>query len=266
MTDPSSDDAGPDGQHRPAVRSHFTPVGGLQMHDRRAGAGPPLVLVHGLAVSGRYFAPLASALAPTYTAHAVDLPGFGRSDDPGRVLDVVGLADALAAWLRVRGLQTAALAGNSAGCQFIVDCVTRHRDITGPVVLIGPTTDPAARTAPRQFGRWLATGRYADIAQLPVLLADCRDAGLHRVAATFRFVLDDRVEDKLPAVPAPVLVLRGDRDPIVPHRWAAQIAWLVADGRLEELPGGAHVVHFTKPDATAAVIRRFLQEVRYGIG
>ena len=237
--------------------SRFTSVDGVRIHDRSAGRGSPLVFVHGLAVSGRYFEPTIAALADHYEGIAVDLPGFGRSDDPDGVLGVAGLADALADWLRATDRTTAPLIGNSAGCQYIVDCVTRHPDITGPLVLIGPTTDPAARTAAAQVGRFLRTGRHADIAQLPVLLDDCRAAGLHRVVATFRSILDDAVEDKLPAVRQDVLVLRGASDPLVPRRWAAQVAWLVPRGRLVEVPG-AHVVHASKPDQVAAVITAFL--------
>lgn len=240
--------------------SRFTPVDGVRMHDRSAGGGTPLVFVHGLAVSGRYFEPTIAALAGRHEGIAVDLPGFGRSEDPRNVLGVAGLADALAGWLRATGRTSAPLIGNSAGCQYIVDCVTRHPDITGPLVLIGPTTDPAARTVAGQVARFLRTGRYADVAQLPVLLRDARAAGLHRIAGTFRSILDDAVEDKLPHVGQRTLVLRGSRDPLAPRRWAAQIAWLLPRGRLVEIPGGAHVVHATKPEEVAAAIRSFLDQ------
>ena len=248
----------------PPVDSGFTDVGGMSLYDRRAGAGAAVVCVHGLAVSSRYFEPLVRELSSTYDARALDLPGFGRSGSPPEVLDVPGLADALAGWLRATGLQTAALVGNSAGCQYIVDCVSRHDDITGPVVLIGPTTDSSARTARAQVGRWLGTGRYRDVTQLPIVLRDCRDAGVHRVGATFRSILHDPIEDKLPLVRQPVLVLRGSQDPIVPRRWAEQVAWLLPDARLIEIAGGAHVVNFTKPAQVAREIRNFLQVVGYG--
>ncbi len=247
-----------DGMH-----SCFTAVGGLQIHDRRSGTGPPLVFVHGLAVSSRYFVPTMQQLAPSHEVAAPDLPGFGASGKPDRVLDVPGLADALASWLRATGRTSAALVGNSTGCQYIVDCVARHRDITGPVVLIGPTTDAAGRSAISQITRWLRTGRYADVTQLPIVVRDTRDAGVRRVAATFRSILADRIEDKLPLVEQPALVLRGSRDPIVPRRWAAQVARRLPDGRLREIPGGAHVVNFTHPRDVATAIAAFLLEVGY---
>lgn len=76
----------------------------VRMHLRASNLdanGAPVVLVHGVAVSHRYLMPVAALLAARYPVHVVDLPGFGLSDDPGGVLDVPGLADYLARWLRV---------------------------------------------------------------------------------------------------------------------------------------------------------------------
>jgi pimeloyl-[acyl-carrier protein] methyl ester esterase len=45
------------------------------------GEGPPLVLLHGWAMHGGVFAPLAERLASLFTLHVVDLPGHGNSRD-----------------------------------------------------------------------------------------------------------------------------------------------------------------------------------------
>lgn len=47
-----------------------------------AGEGPPLLLLHGLGGSGRYWAGIAPQLAQRHLLIAPDLPGFGRSDKP----------------------------------------------------------------------------------------------------------------------------------------------------------------------------------------
>jgi pimeloyl-ACP methyl ester carboxylesterase len=72
------------------------------------------------------------------------------------------------------------------------------------------------------------------------LLADYRDAGPRRVWATYRLALRDRIEDKLPRIVVPALVLRGARDLIVPQRWAETVAGLLPAGELVVTPSGAH--------------------------
>src|SRR4028119_2296736 len=51
-----------------------------------AAASPPVVLVHGLVVSGRYMVPLLEELARSHAVYAPDLPGFGRSEGPAGAL------------------------------------------------------------------------------------------------------------------------------------------------------------------------------------
>jgi pimeloyl-ACP methyl ester carboxylesterase len=112
-------------------------------------------LVHGLAVSHRYLMPLAARLAGHHPVHVVDLPGFGLSGEPGRVLDVAEHADHLADWLAAAELPPVAVLGNSFGCQVAVDLAVRYPDRVCGLVLVGPTMDPSARTASRQMLRSL---------------------------------------------------------------------------------------------------------------
>jgi pimeloyl-ACP methyl ester carboxylesterase len=77
----------------------------------------------------------------------IDLPGFGLSDEPGRVLNVAEHAGHLADWLEATGLPPVVLLGNSLGCRVAVDLAVRHPDRVRGLILVGPTIDPAARTA-----------------------------------------------------------------------------------------------------------------------
>jgi pimeloyl-ACP methyl ester carboxylesterase len=244
-------------------RSDWTEVGGLRLHARTggAGAGPRVVLVHGLAVSHRYLMPTAALLSGRHPVAAPDLPGFGLSAEPGAVLGTRALADALGGWLAATGGGPAVLLGNSYGCQLIVDLVSRRPAVAAALVLAGPTVDPGARTASRQVLRWLRDAPREDLTQAPVLLRDARDAGIRRLAGTLRHSVRDRIEQKLPAVPVPALVVRGGVEPIVPPRWAARAADLLPRGELIVLPGSAHNSVYSAPDALAAAVEEFLDRV-----
>lgn len=198
-----------------------------------APAGSPaVVLVHGLVVSSRYMIPTAEKLASYHEVYVPDLPGFGRSEKPPSVLDVAGLSDSLAAWMETAGLTSAVLVGNSVGCQVVAELALRHPGAVERAVLQGPTMDPEARTALRQAARLALDGTREPPSLLPIMLLDYVSAGLHRSFSTFRYALGDPIEEKLPRVRVPTLVVRGDRDPIVPKRWAERVARLLPKGRL----------------------------------
>lgn len=232
------------------------------MHARRLvrlppGGGPTVVCVHGYVVSGRYFEPTLRALADRAEAWAPDLPGFGRSQKPPDVLDVGQLAEALLGWMDAAGVRAAVGLGNSAGCQTLVEAAVRRPDRFTHLVLNGPTTDPAARSGWRQVLRWArnSVGERPD--QLPILLRDYLDAGLGRTLPTFRAFLGHRIEDLLPRVPHPTLVVRGQRDAIVPQGWAEEVTRLLRRGRLETVAGAAHTVNFSRPGPLAELVVGF---------
>jgi pimeloyl-ACP methyl ester carboxylesterase len=243
-------------------QSRWRTVRGVDIHDRAslrgANATPPLVLVHGLAVSHRYLMPLAARLAGHHPVHVLDLPGFGLSGKPGRVLDVAEHADHLAAWLAAAGLPPVAVLGNSFGCQVAVDLAVRYPDRVCGLVLVGPTVDPSARTASRQILRWLRDTAREDPLQLPILARDVRDAGPHRVAGTLAHALRDPIEDKLPLVKVPTLVTRGSREPIVPMAWAQAASRLLPLGELAVVPG-PHNANYGAADHLAELVMAFLR-------
>jgi 2-hydroxy-6-oxonona-2,4-dienedioate hydrolase len=249
--------------------SRWTPVDGVRMHVRvserpTTEVSPPVILVHGLVVSGRYMLPTLRHLALSCKVYAPDLPGFGRSEKPPRVLDVAALSDALARWMGAVGLGSAALVGNSLGCQIVADLAARHPELVEWIVLQGPTMDPRARSVPQQIARFLLDAPREPSSLLPIQLRDYLAAGPRRAWRTFVYALENRIEDNLPRVEMPALVVRGSRDPICPQRWAEEAAGLLPRGRLVVVPGAAHTLNFAQPAEFADLIREFFEEGREG--
>ena len=76
---------------------------------------------------------------------------------------------------------------------YAVDCAVRHPECVARMVLVGPTMDPAARTALRQVLRWLRNLPGERPGQLPLMVADYADAGMLRTLRTFGHALADVV-------------------------------------------------------------------------
>jgi pimeloyl-ACP methyl ester carboxylesterase len=133
-------------EHLAALPSHWVMVNGWRMHYRAAGRGQQsLVLVHGLTVSGNYLLPTAAELLEDFTVYVPDLPGFGRSEKPRRVLNIEEMAETLRAWMDAIGLERAYLLGNSLGCHTVAAVATRHQERVAGIILISPGGDPGGR-------------------------------------------------------------------------------------------------------------------------
>jgi pimeloyl-ACP methyl ester carboxylesterase len=250
------------------LESRWTVVAGRRIYARvatepivpLAAYGPPLVLVHGLLISSRYMVPTARRLGAFCRVYVPDMPGFGQSDDPPETLAVPGLTDALVQWMDATGLERVAFLGNSFCCQVIADLAVRYPARVTRAILVGPTVDPHARTVHQQIGRWLLDTTREPPVMAPILLRDLVFGGFGRLLRTFRWALEDRIDQKLPAMGMPTLVVRGTADPIAPQRWCEEAARRLPCGRLIVIPGAAHAVNYNSPRALTRITRAFLSD------
>ncbi|MDQ6695060.1 MAG: alpha/beta hydrolase [Chloroflexota bacterium] len=223
---------------------------------------PKVVLVHGLGVSSHYMVPTAQQLAPHCSVYAPDLPGFGKSDHPRQVLDVPGMADALHGWMDEAGLSRATILGNSMGSQVAVDLAIRYPERVEGLVLTGLTFDRRARASiVSLLTRVLLDSPWEPRSLSPIIVTDYLSAGLLRVIVTLRHGLRDPIEEKLPRVEAPTLVVRGEHDSVVPRPWAIYATRLLRNARFVEIAGASHAVNFSAAGKLASIVLPFLSEV-----
>ena len=245
------------------LHSFWATIDGLRAHARistdasRAGLAS-IVMVHGLSVSSRYMVPTARLLARHRQVYAPDLPGFGKSDHPDTVLDIAGLADALEHWLRLLGIGPAVMVGNSMGCQIIAELAVRHPGRIERAVLVGPTVDWHGRTLLEQARRLLVNIPLEPLSSILTQGRDYWAAGLRRTIATFRHALASPIEERLATATFPILIVRGEYDPIAPQRWCEELASLLPDGRLVVIPGAPHAANYDAPMALARIVLEFL--------
>ena len=164
------------------------------------------------------------------------------------------LADALIEWLHVRAIVGPILIGQSHGCQVVVEAVTHVPELASAIVLNAPTMVAEHRSIGAQLWRVMLDSPREPLSLVPHVLRDYWRAGPVRILATLQDALRDRIEDKLPAVQVPVLIVNGARDPVSPPAWGERLARLVGGARYVVVPGAAHAVPFSHPQALAAEI------------
>ena len=165
------------------------------------------------------------------------------------------LARALIEWLRVRGIVAPVLVGQSHGCQVVVEAVSRVPTLASALVLNAPTMLAGHRSIGAQLLRVAVDAPREPPSLVPHVARDYLRAGPVRILATLKDALRDRMEDKLPAVRVPVTIVTGARDPVSPPAWCERLARLVGiEARFAVVPGAAHAVPFSHPEALAVEI------------
>lgn len=250
------------------MRSQWTQAGEHLIHarifDEDVPALPinatPIVLVHGLGVSGRYMLPTARLLAKYAHVYVPDLPGFGRSSKPSHALEIRELADALGRWMKANDLPRAHFIANSFGCQVVAEFALQYRERVERIVFAAPAVDSSARRWQQQILSLLDDGLHEPLSMVFIAVTDYYSAGLKRAWRTLQMALRDRIEEKLPHINAPALVVRGELDPLAPHKWCQEVAQaLPSPTRLVTIPNAAHAVNYNAPDELAQIVLEFLQ-------
>jgi pimeloyl-ACP methyl ester carboxylesterase len=113
--------------------------------ERVGSAGPPMVLVHGLASSHVHWRGVSQALGRDYRVQVPDLPGFGRSPLAGRDANLRAGARILDALLDRLG-EPAILVGNSAGALISMMVATERPAAVAALVLVAPPAPHPLRT------------------------------------------------------------------------------------------------------------------------
>jgi pimeloyl-ACP methyl ester carboxylesterase len=109
------------------VTRHYLTINGRRVHYRRAGKGPPLLMVHQSPRSSAEYVELMTLWGEYFTCIAPDTPGFGQSEalakaDP----DIDDYADALVEFARALGLERTAAYGFHSGGIILVTALKRH--------------------------------------------------------------------------------------------------------------------------------------------
>ncbi|HEY3436216.1 MAG TPA: alpha/beta hydrolase [Actinotalea sp.] len=217
--------------------------------------GPTVVLVHGIGVSHRYFAPLARLLGDSCRVLAPDLPGFGASAGPAEVLTIEQHAEVVADLLEQVGGPSTVLVGHSMGAQVVTEAAVRDPGLAERVVLIGPVIQPGHRYFPEQAGRLLRDARYERATANAIMFADWVRCGPRRYLGTVPSMLGYPLEDRLPLVTAPVVLVRGAKDTVAPRDYLDLLADRAQQGSVVQIEDAAHVVMYSRPALVAEVCR-----------
>ncbi len=217
-----------------------------------ASGRPQVVLLPGLGSVGYLFEVLHGCGGWT-RATLLDLPGFGRRETADLPADLDSLSAAVTS-LVVEALPEppVVLVGHSTGAQIALRAALQAPQRIRALALIGPTFEPQARQRSRLLTRLLHTSIYEPPGQLRYTLPDYVRGG-RRFRQYLRSGLQDRPEEQIATVPAPVLIGRGRHDHFSSPQWVQWLADAAARGRARTLPG-AHNMPYAYPGAVVGLI------------
>jgi pimeloyl-ACP methyl ester carboxylesterase len=240
-----------------ATERHRVRIGPTSISYEVAGAGPPVVLVHGLSGSSRWWGRNVGPLARRFRVHVVDLIGFGASRGRQRfVLDRA--AGCLAAWMDRLGLDRAAIAGHSMGGYIAADLAADFPDRVERLVLIAAAAGPFRTGRLRSVVGLARALRHLPPSFVPMLVADAARCGPVTILRAARELYASDITDKLVRITAPTLVVWGARDAAVPLELGRQLCRAIPGAEMVVIERAGHTPMWDRPDEFNRLMIDFL--------
>jgi pimeloyl-ACP methyl ester carboxylesterase len=266
-------------------------VAGRRVHvvDVGAGAGAPVLFVHGLGGRWQNWIENLPRIASARRAVAFDLPGFGRSQLPVEAISIEGYAAVIERLCYLLELESVVLVGNSMGGAVALDAALRHPDLVERLVLVSPAAvsladfNPApaaallaalARTplgSPQGMRAILRRPRARHLAFAALVRHPSRIAtdtlselvggrGAPGLSGAIEAMIASELSETLDAVRQPVLIVHGREDMLVPLSLSAWLADALPNARLEVLDDTGHLPMLERPVQFNELLLEFAAE------
>ena len=266
---------------------------GGELHVLDRGKGRPIVLLHGVTLSGVSWHYQILDLADDHRVLAVDTRGHGDSKPGSDTWGIEGLATDLVQLLEALDLRDVVLVGHSMGGMAALQFAVDHPDVLAErvdgLVLMSTAAGPMSRllgfkaltrlvTPPARHGLRIASripggifpsndlsylifrlghGHGADPAHVELNRTMTAATPLHVLGELLSGILTFDVRDRLDAVKVPALVVAGTRDVLTPPYTARALADALPDAELVVLQGAGHMVMLERRQEVSDLIRRF---------
>ena len=268
---------------------HFVATSdGGRIHVVEHGSGPPVVLVHGVTLSGAIWAPMLRLLGSTNRVLAVDLRGHGAStagpdgmgfdrqaDDLLEVLEALDVEGAVLVGHSMGGMISQVLLGRREGFQPVASFVALSTT-TGPLStsragrrMSASVTAIARRTLHRRIhhgssifpgedaATWLTRLSFGADPGAPVVeLARSQTQSLSPtiLAELLEPLLAFDGSEDCHRITVPTTVVVGSRDLLTPPRLAAKLSAAIEGSELVRISKAGHMIMLEDPDALADLI------------
>jgi pimeloyl-ACP methyl ester carboxylesterase len=272
----------------PFATAERVAVDGTELAVRRAGAGPALLLLHGIPTSSRLWDEVGADLSAGFDVIAPDMLGYGESAQPAdRDVSMAAQARLVPPLLDALGVERVVLVGHDLGGAVAQRVAVEAPERISGLVLIDSVsfdswpiarmrvlralTPPFTRRWPRAWFGWFdrSMRRYIPKGEPREAFAAGLSAWSRDRASAEAWIRNTRAMDpqitaeiapRLAEIAVPAHVVWGKDDRFQKERWAPRLRDAIPGATLTVLDGG-HFLPWDRPAEVAAEVRSLAARV-----
>ena len=246
-------------------------IDGMNINYIVEGEGSPVVVLHGWGANIETVIPIVNVLKSSHQVYAIDLPGFGKSDEPHDVFGSFEYAEIVKKFIDHFNLEKISLIGHSFGGKLSIIISSTYKDYVDKLVLIDSAGLIPKRTLSyhikvksyklakklyRLFFFWKKESEVAEIINRRFGSDDYRNSSgiMRRILVK---VVNEDLSYLLEQIECPTLLIWGDLDDATPLYQAKIMEEKIKDSGLVVLEGTGHFSYVEDYNKFALVLKSF---------
>jgi len=246
-------------------------VRGIKINYKIAGIGQPILILHGWRHSSEHWEQVAHFLASKFQVILLDLPGFGKSQDPNFGWTISDYKDFVLETIKELDIKGCILLGHSFGGRIAIKIAVANTGDISKLILCDSAGVNLEISAKKKiviavskffstiFNNKITGGFYKFIQGLVYKILKSDDYNL--VSPVMREVFANATkEDLYPIIPdikIPTLIIWGELDKATPLKNALAINQKINGSKLEIIKGIGHSPQLKAPQQVADLIINF---------
>ena len=232
-------------------------ISGKSIYFESFGKGKPILFVHGWGGTSESLKKLAQLLSKSYQSVIIDLPGFGKSDNPDPSWGIEKYADVLLEFIKKQNLATVIFFGHSFGGTLGLHLTATHPEVVEKLILCAPSYKREGKRSPfSTIGRFLPNSLKQPLYRL--FFPKSELFKYPHLEPNFRNLISHDLSQEASQIKTKTLIIWGDKDSYVPVSNAYSLQKLIPDSRLEVVEGIGHGLPLYNPDLVYKKLQNFL--------
>lgn len=252
----------------------ITNIDGININYEKKGEGEFVLFLHGWGSNIKLWQGLMDTVAPKYTALALDMPGFGESDEPKEAWNVDDYVDFVLKFVDLFKPESLVLVGHSFGGRVIIKMLNRELPFGIKKIILIDAAGIKPKKTLKQKISLLAykTGRkIMETKPLKAMFPDAvenmrkkRGSADYNSATpimrqTLVKVVNEDLTELLPNIKASSLLIWGTNDTATPLSDGEKMERLIPDAGLVKVQGAGHYSFLEAPELVSRVVKSFLK-------
>jgi pimeloyl-ACP methyl ester carboxylesterase len=248
-------------------------IDGLKLNSIVEGKGDNVIILHGWGANINTVMPIFNTLKDKFKVHAIDLPGFGESEEPREPINSFRYADIVKTYMDKLGIEDVILIGHSFGGKLSIILGNEYPQLVKKIVLVN-----SAGLIPRRGAKYyikvysFKTLRFLyknaffwlkDEAKMEKFYKKFGSTDYKNSSGVMRKILvkvvNENLRPLLKEIKAPTLLIWGDEDRDTPLYMGKIMEKEIKDAGLVVLAGTGHYSYLDDYQRFSVILKAFLK-------